>query len=156
MDTKICNKCKLEKPISEFYKRNGRPLGLMSRCKKCENLCHFDYVQKNREKVYKKKKEWNKNNPNKVKKWDFEKGIKYRYGLSIDKYNEMLNDQNNKCAICNENFTHKNKPCIDHNHEDLKVRALLCRKCNALIGLSNENIIILYNSIKYLEKYNGK
>jgi len=35
MKIKICSKCKIEKPISEFYKRSDRKSGLMSLCKKC-------------------------------------------------------------------------------------------------------------------------
>ena len=34
-DRKICSKCKVEKPNSEFYKRNDRSYGLTSMCKTC-------------------------------------------------------------------------------------------------------------------------
>ena len=34
-DRKICCKCKVEKPNSEFYKRNDRSYGLTSMCKTC-------------------------------------------------------------------------------------------------------------------------
>lgn len=32
---KICCKCKVEKPTTEFYKRKNRPLGIGSECKDC-------------------------------------------------------------------------------------------------------------------------
>ena len=33
--TKVCNKCKRELPISEFYKDKSRKDGLCNRCKNC-------------------------------------------------------------------------------------------------------------------------
>ena len=35
MDSKVCSKCKKEKPVSEFGKRNNTKCGCVSRCKKC-------------------------------------------------------------------------------------------------------------------------
>ena len=35
MKTKICSKCKKEKPIDQFYKRSDRDIGIASSCKKC-------------------------------------------------------------------------------------------------------------------------
>lgn len=32
---KVCGRCKLEKPRSEFYARRDRPVGVQSYCKKC-------------------------------------------------------------------------------------------------------------------------
>lgn len=49
----------------------------------------------------------------------------------------MLNEQDNKCAICKINFsvTKKSlKPHIDHNHKTGVVRGLLCQTCNIGLG----------------------
>jgi hypothetical protein len=35
MDTKVCTKCKVEKPLSEFYKGKGYKYGRYAVCKKC-------------------------------------------------------------------------------------------------------------------------
>jgi Zn-finger protein len=38
MDTKICNKCQRELPVSQFHKRNNRPNGYMYQCKECRSV----------------------------------------------------------------------------------------------------------------------
>ena len=35
---KICSKCKIEKELSEFYKKTQNKSGYTPSCKKCENL----------------------------------------------------------------------------------------------------------------------
>ena len=40
-----------------------------------------------------------------------------KYGITEQKFNEMLKQQNNRCAICGQKFDKYNKPHIDHNHE---------------------------------------
>ena len=71
----------------------------------------------------------------------------------------MILDQNNKCAICNEMETWKNKHgdirplAIDHDHSTGKVRGLLCTSCNALLGHAKDKISVLENAIKYLKRY---
>ena len=34
-ETKVCSKCRIEKPKTEFHKRNVRPIGVTSWCKQC-------------------------------------------------------------------------------------------------------------------------
>lgn len=38
METKICNHCKVEKPITEFKNRKSRPCGKQGHCKDCNNI----------------------------------------------------------------------------------------------------------------------
>tara|TARA_R110000868_G_scaffold42198_4_gene143220 strand:+ start:488 stop:868 length:381 start_codon:yes stop_codon:yes gene_type:complete len=78
------------------------------------------------------------------------------YGLTLDEYHELFLKQNNKCAICNLEFTHKKHTHIDHCHTTKKVRALLCHGCNTAIGLLKESPEILKSALDYLKKYNSK
>lgn len=45
MDTKICPKCSIEKPVSEFYKNKSCKDGLGTYCKKCANEAQKKYIQ---------------------------------------------------------------------------------------------------------------
>jgi hypothetical protein len=71
----------------------------------------------------------------------------------------MLTEQVGVCAICGEAEIAKNArgdvlPLgVDHNHKTKKVRALLCKKCNTLLGVACESPAILRAAIEYLEKH---
>ena len=84
------------------------------------------------------------------------------YGITEEYYNQMLQEQNNSCYLCTKPFndTYSNKACIDHNHATGKVRHLLCRICNLMVGHCKDNIEIVSNSIEYLTHWkeiaNGK
>lgn len=83
--------------------------------------------------------------------------LKFRYGLSNDDYNAILNLQNYQCAICKRDsntmsyFLH-----VDHCHSTGKVRGLLCAPCNVFLGYTKDNPEIFGNAIKYLQKESEK
>ncbi len=57
------------------------------------------------------------------------------YGLTRKDYKNLLNKQNNKCAICHISQSNLTKRlCIDHDHKTGKVRGLLCCQCNSTLG----------------------
>jgi len=45
METKQCNECLEIKIVSEFYRRNNRPCGYQSRCRKCSDQAHAEYIK---------------------------------------------------------------------------------------------------------------
>lgn len=62
-----------------------------------------------------------------------------RYSLTPSDYRQMLEKQNHVCAICGEPETTKRNGriihlAIDHDHETGKVRGLLCKRCNTVLG----------------------
>jgi hypothetical protein len=80
--------------------------------------------------------------------------VRRQYGITLAEYEQMLRDQNNKCAICkNEDEVEGRRLAIDHCHESGNVRGLLCGKCNRGIGLFYDNKELLNNAISYLTKY---
>lgn len=82
------------------------------------------------------------------------------YGLTEADYTAMLRKQKGVCAICKlpeRVVDHKTgvikNLSVDHCHATGKVRALLCWKCNAVLGKANDSIEMLQAMIRYLRKY---
>lgn len=53
-----------------------------------------------------------------------------KYGISLAKYNEMLQAQGGACAICLRPETRGRSLAVDHNHATGAIRGLLCSSCN--------------------------
>ncbi len=82
------------------------------------------------------------------------KHIKRRYGINIKEYNELLELQGGKCKICNTDKPGRATDkffTIDHCHKTLKVRGLLCHKCNTALGLFDDDIERIEIAINYLK-----
>ena len=80
--------------------------------------------------------------------------LKKAYGITLERYDEILAAQNGVCAICERktsggpskmNYLH-----VDHCHDTKQVRGLLCHKCNIGIGHLNHDPITLVAALKYL------
>lgn len=69
-------------------------------------------------------------------------------------YERMLKEQNGCCAICGKhNFNENRAFNVDHDHENGKIRGLLCRNCNTALGLLNEDFFLFDKAKEYLRKY---
>lgn len=73
-----------------------------------------------------------------------------RYGLTVDEYNFITQVQSHQCAICREEQI---RLVIDHCHKTQKVRQLLCRACNAMLGMAGDDIAVLESAIEYLKRH---
>jgi len=84
--------------------------------------------------------------------------LKRKFNITINDYNEMLRNQNNRCAICGIKQTYlidrrgrkKSNLNVDHNHDTGNVRGLLCQKCNSGLGYFSDSTDNLEKAIKYL------
>jgi hypothetical protein len=66
----------------------------------------------------------------------------------------MFDDQQGVCAICKSEGDGKwKKLCVDHDHKTGKVRQLLCRRCNMILGQADDSISLFSEYIKYLQKH---
>lgn len=63
----ICTKCKIEKPVEEFYRKKGRKTGRRSECKSCQTIYNDAWRKDNVEKYRESNKAWQKANPEKYK-----------------------------------------------------------------------------------------
>lgn len=93
-----------------------------------------------------------------TKRKDFrkEEHLRKNYGITVDDLLEMMEDQNNLCAICKKDLkslTPKNVH-IDHCHKsnEMKIRGVLCNKCNMALGLLNDDVELFKTCIKYLSR----
>lgn len=65
---KKCNRCDVEKPLSEFVKLSSAKDGHKGHCKECNRQDYRGYYEKNREKIITKTSQYKKDNPDKAKK----------------------------------------------------------------------------------------
>lgn len=65
-------------------------------------------------------------------RYDRNKYLKKKYGISLKQYNYMLKKQGYKCAICGKHQKdEKRNFAVDHCHKTKIVRGILCNYCNS-------------------------
>lgn len=74
-------------------------------------------------------------------------------GLTQKDKQEIIDLQDNKCAVCRREFGEKLRPNCDHNHKTGKIRGVLCVTCNTGLGHFRESIETLKEAIAYLKQY---
>lgn len=72
--------------------------------------------------------------------------LRHRYGITEADFNEMLELQGGKCALCRRG----NARNTDHDHLTGEVRGLLCSPCNTALGVLGDNVDGLLRAIEYL------
>src|SRR5574338_909881 len=118
-----CSFCKIEKTADLFYWGWGRKKAyrmVKQPCKECT---------KERSRAYWKKVALRPDYKDKKKN----RTLRDRYRMSLEEYNQMIEFQEGKCAICRELPGSKGLN-VDHCHKTRKVRALLCNRCNVFVG----------------------
>ena len=87
--------------------------------------------------------------------------IKYRYGITAEQYQDMVDARRGRCDICGQQPSADNtrahwggKLCNDHWHDSGKVRGLLCNDCNLAIGYG-KSPETLTRAAAYLQLYAG-
>ncbi len=153
MLSKQCPGCMHEKAGDEFCKSKSRKDGLHLLCRECNKELHTKWRKKNKDKIKKAVKEYQKKLG--------------RYGLSLQRSKVRAKQKGHtpclatkgeiravftgKCHICGVPETECNRALsLDHNHETGELRGWLCGRCNVAIGLLGDNAGGLYNALWYL------
>jgi hypothetical protein len=131
--TRACTMCGqvFSSTLEFFYKKKGGKDGLTTACKTCHRTRqqakpgHFLNQRRSH--------------------------LKRKYGISIKEYDRMFESQGGVCGIC-ANPADGKELCVDHDHETLEVRGLLCTTCNGAIGLLGDTAEGLRKALAYLEK----
>lgn len=140
---KFCPRCSTYKLFDRFPKGNnrGETASYCLLCKGKRNKENYD-PQKQRENI-----------------------LRLRFKITQAEYDAMLIEQGGVCAICKQPETtrggdrsgprkDKVRPLsVDHNHATGKVRALLCNRCNRLVGLAEMKIS--NDVLEYIRKYSS-
>jgi hypothetical protein len=178
---KQCAKCKQSKSLGNFCKNKNTKDGLQRWCKGCVKEyskkyyqvhkvkraeCGKKYYQTHKIEAAKYGKEYYhahkveyakyKKTYNQTEKGKFNnhrRSLKNKYGITLEQYDEMFEQQNGVCAICGGININGRRLGVDHDHETGKIRALLCNSCNHIIGDAKENIIVLQSAINYLKSH---
>ncbi len=171
---KDCKTCKLNKSLDEFFKCKSCINRVMASCKSCQTLKYENREYKGKRGTFNLKAieyengtkmcsrcekvksitKFNFTRKKKVshcKECERERKLEEKYGININKYLQLLKNQNNKCKICPNTL---NDLHIDHCHTTNTIRGLLCPECNKALGLFKDNINSLKSAIKYLEESN--
>jgi hypothetical protein len=84
--------------------------------------------------------------------------LKWKYGLSSEEYNVMWIAQGGKCYICGQEETVRHPRTdrvaslsVDHDHETGRIRKLLCRRCNRVLGLIEDDPDIALGIAEYIK-----
>ena len=129
---KVCTKCNESKPHTDFYKRGERnnKQRTKSYCKVCAIKINKYYVEQN------------------PYNW-----ITKRYNVSLEIAKDLYMRSMKTCDICGVEWDGtKERLCIDHDHTTGKVRGVLCKHCNHVLGHSKDSVTILKSAVEYLER----
>jgi hypothetical protein len=150
-DLKVCRKCHLELPITEFSVTNKATGLRRSWCKSCESARVRAYYAANPEYRATTKtntQTWFKTSP-KAPAIRRRARLKGKYDLTEAQFAQMLAEQDGRCALCKTDEigvtgasgrydgSRKWLPGswrVDHCHKDGRVRGLLCHACNTQLG----------------------
>lgn len=81
-----------------------------------------------------------------------------KFGLENGEYERILESQHGVRAVCRQPETNTylgvvRNLAVDHDHESGAVRALLCRRCNLILGTANDDPELLLQLTDYLLKF---
>ncbi len=121
-------------------------------CKKCGKempgaRCRFCYAEQVREK--------RKNGNGTIRRADRARNYRRKYGITIDDYDRMFQEQNGCCALCGRKDAGTNRLAhfaVDHCHETGKIRGLLCYPCNVALGTLGDSPQSIEKVLTYLTR----
>jgi hypothetical protein len=133
--SKDCKRCGQSLSSDEFYKNPKASTGLSSWCRSCTRQGRLE------RKVLGTRKER-----------DFVRRLEQKYSLSLKEYNDMLLKQEGRCKICGiPQIALAEALVVDHDHKSSKVRGLLCKQCNLVLGNAKDSPEILLRAADYLK-----
>jgi hypothetical protein len=107
--------------------------GTCKECSKAENRSSNGKIRWKRYREIESRKNY-------MKQYGTDYHLRKTFGISLEEYNQLLQKQENSCAICKTPQTQlKRALAVDHCHTAGKVRGLLCNLCNSMVLNVAEN-----------------
>lgn len=130
---------------NRYESRTGRVI-----CRQCRN----DQAKKQYKRIRDYQLRCAKDNPELYEMKTLRTRLK-RAGISLSEYQTQFEGQNGVCALCKlpetEIFRGKLKLlAVDHDHTTGNRRGLLCRRCNCILGMFNDDPVLFLRAIEYL------
>lgn len=119
---------------------------MQSQCRECHKETDAAWREKNHDKLV----AYREKNRERARAQDKLRARSKRlaqYGLTEDQFEEMSTAQDGACQICG---TVPEQLVVDHDHVTGVVRGLLCRPCNAALGIFKDDPDLLRKAIEYL------
>jgi hypothetical protein len=163
---KQCTKCGLVQPIENFYKAAGTRDGRRGDCKSCFQARAAARYRQNPEAMKARARRWQAENPERVAEnlrryrqsgrkaaSDRRSHLKRKYGITPERYHDMLAAQGGGCAICRRPPRDDIALHVDHDHETGSIRGLTCFRCNNALGDFNDDAELLTRAQAYLHRH---
>lgn len=130
---KYCPTCKQILPLDRFSSMKIRS-GIASHCKECNRNWSKNYTKTKKGKLVRHRKY------ERTKEVKLNVTLMRKFGVTLEWYNRVLSEQNNRCIICGKTPEENGKRlAVDHNHHTGGNRDLLCNNCNVTIGFIEKN-----------------
>lgn len=142
--TRVCRKCKAEKPLTTgFFKHPQGKYGYRATCKECKRQ---QYLAR-RCQILEAARIRRKGNKPYRRNWN----LKHLYGITLTDFEAMLANQDGKCAVCKTSNPGRHGTFnVDHCHVTGKIRGLLCDGCNRGLGfLGDDPLVIAQRLFRY-------
>lgn len=117
------------------------------------NSYRRDYVKTNRKQILENERADKCRRPFYYKQKYYADTLRKKYGLSLEQYHSMFNQQQGKCKICKVSQNNiSRRLVVDHCHKTGKVRGLLCDLCNIGLGGFRDDTELISSAIRYIQE----
>jgi len=109
------------------------------------------YRQRHPDKVRQINRSYYSRNKDKFKEYGRISHLKVKYGISRDEFLKIWEIQKELCALCLRPIS--GKIHVDHCHKTGKFRGLVHHKCNTLLGMADDDLVVLKRAVEYIERF---
>lgn len=146
---KWCPRCQTMLSRERFGKNRSAHDGLQPRCKPCSVAAVTASRHKDPTSHRKSSRAWAIKNQSRV----MDSRLRSTFGIGLDDYNRILEEQGGRCAICRcEPGGTKRGFHVDHCHEKGHVRGILCHHCNVGIGNFKNDPDVMRSAADYISR----